>query len=248
MGGAIKSIENRKNRKDTPKENIYVWDLPTRLFHWTLVALVSSAWITSEYFEELGDPRLQWHRWNGFAVFTLLIWRGLWGVWGPPSARFKNFLKGPVTVYQYSKDLLIGNPRQFQGHNPLGALMIVALLVVLTSITFLGLFSSEENDLASGPLAYFVSEKLVKLATKWHGLFFDALLVGLVSIHIAANSLYGIIKKENLVKAMFSGKKPYAEYEDRDFSFQEIDFTKRAIIFFGLSLAIVFFVVCVIGK
>lgn len=249
MGDVIKSIANKTNEGEGQRNPAkVVWDLPTRLFHWILVLLVALAWMTSEYFEELGDPRLQWHRWNGCAVLTVLVWRGLWGIWGPPCARFTNFLKGPQDVYQYIKDLFSGKSRHFLGHNPLGGLMIVALLATVTTICLLGLFSIEENDLAAGPLAHFVSEKLRKLATKWHGLIFDSLLIELISIHIVANSLYGIFKKEPLITAMFTGTKPFGEYEDETVIGPQKDFTRRAIIFLGLAIVNVLMIFLLLGR
>ncbi|MFM7084802.1 MAG: cytochrome b/b6 domain-containing protein [Hyphomicrobium sp.] len=248
MEDVIKSIVEKKNKKNSQQEFIRVWDLPTRLFHWSLVFLVALAWISSEYFEELGDPRLELHRWNGFIVLTVLIWRGLWGIWGPPSARFNNFLKGPKAVSLYIRDLLIGSPRHFLGHNPLGALMIVALLTTVTTISLLGLFAAEENGLAAGPLAHLAAEKGQKLATKWHGLIFNPVLIGLISIHIVANILYTFVKKDSLIMAMLSGKKIKEKYEDQHIVSSQKDYGIRAIFFFGLALTNVVIIFFLMGK
>lgn len=248
MEGVIKSIANRRNKRGEPLISIRVWDLPTRIFHWTLVLLVSFAWISSEYFEELGDPRLQWHRWNGFAILTIMIWRIQWGLWGPPSAQFKYFLKGPKAAFLYTADLICGKERHFLGHNPLGAYMIVSLLIVVIVISVLGLFSSEENDLAAGPLAYLINEKNQKLASKWHGLVFNRVLVLIVGIHITANSLYQIIKKEPLISAMLTGNKPEAIYEDEIILSLQQGLINRALLFLGFSLTCVMIVVFIVGR
>lgn len=224
---------------------VRVWDLPTRLFHWTLVLFVLFAWISSEYFEELSDPRLQWHRWTGYGILTLLLWRVLWGIWGPPFCQFRNFIKGPKKIFAYTKDLLGGSSRNYLGHNPLGAVMILMMLLCLSIIAILGLFSVEENDLASGPLADLISEEGNKLATKFHRVLFNSLLIGLLILHIFANILYGFIRKDPLLKAMITGNKPKENYKDQAFIIHHRDFRYRAILFLAASLLIVAFVVLI---
>src|SRR5512136_1720920 len=125
------------------------WDLPTRIFHWTLVALIVCAWATFEFSEELDDPRLVWHRWNGLALLSLIVWRVLWGFMGPGNARFTSFVRGPGAALRYARDLLSGTPRHFLGHNPLGSFIILALIGLVAAIGTLGLFALEHNDLAT---------------------------------------------------------------------------------------------------
>lgn len=195
--------------------HVVAWDLPTRLFHWTLVVLVLSAWVSFRYAESVSDYLLKWHRWNGLAILTLLVWRLLWGFAGPPTARFSSFVKRPASALGYARDLLAGRSRRFLGHNPLGAWMVLALLAALLVQAGLGLFTVEHNDLTAGPLYRLVSEDATKFASRWHHRIFDWVLLPLIVIHIAANVLYGLLKHEPLIPAMITGRKPAADYEDR---------------------------------
>ena len=123
-----------------------IWDLPIRLFHWVLVGLIAFSWWSAEYhYDDL-------HIWSGIAVLTLLIFRFLWGVFGSSTARFASFVRGPRAVFGY----LRGQWRGI-GHNPLGALSVIALLGLVTVQTVLGLIASDEDGLmqvvqcAAGP-------------------------------------------------------------------------------------------------
>lgn len=219
---------------------VTAWDLPTRVFHWALVALIASAWFSFEFSEELGDPRLVWHRWNGLAILTLMVWRLLWGIIGPRNERFTSFVRGPRAAISYARDLLANRPRHFLGHNPLGALLIVALLSVVTGIATLGLFALEHNDNAVGPLYKYAGEAWAKVFTKWHRLLFEPVLVILIAIHILANVFYAVVKKEPLITAMVTGRKPAGTYED---AFQAKPLERpvlRALLLAALAATIVF--------
>jgi cytochrome b len=110
--------------------------------------------------------------------------------------------------------LVFGGTERYLGHNPLGAYMVIALLgMVLLQASF-GLFAVDDNDLTGGPLYRLVSEDTNKWATSWHGWLFDMVLLPLVAVHVSANVLYGVVKKESLVKAMLTGEKPAADYAD----------------------------------
>lgn len=191
-----------------------VWDLPTRLFHWALVLLVASAWASSHYAAELKDVTLRWHRWNGYALLVLLTWRLIWGVVGSPASRFSSFVASPAAALRYGLDVARGNARRFLGHNPLGAWMVVALILAVLGQAVLGLFTVEHDDLANGPLARLVDESLWKPIRRWHHFIFDRLILPLAALHIAANLFYGLVKREPLVRAMVTGVKPAGDYED----------------------------------
>lgn len=199
---------------DITRPMVPAWDLPTRVFHWTLVILIACAWLTFEFSEELDDPRLVWHRWNGLALLTLIVWRILWGFAGPPNVRFSSFVRGPAASLQYARDLATGTPRRFLGHNPAGGLVVVVLIALVTTIGTLGLFALEHNDLATGPLYKYAGEAWAKVFTSWHRFLFEPVLLIVIAIHIAANILYGVVKKEPLIPAMITGQKPAAAYED----------------------------------
>ena len=193
---------------------VRAWDLPTRVFHWSLVVLMAAGWASAEFAEQLGDVTLKAHRWTGYAILVLLVWRLIWGFTGSPTSRFSSFVVGPGAVLRYGLDLLRGRSRYFLGHNPLGALMVLALIGIVLTQTVLGLFTVEHNDLANGPLANLVDERLWKPIRLWHHWIFNRLILPLAALHILANILYGVVKKDPLIPAMITGRKPAADYED----------------------------------
>lgn len=193
---------------------VRAWDLPTRLFHWTLVVLIVSAWVSYEYAEALGDVDLVWHRWNGLAALTLIVWRVLWGGAGSSTARFTTFVRAPSATLSYARALIGGCLPRYLGHNPLGAYMVLALLAAVAVQGSLGLFAVDDNDLTGGPLHRLVSEATNKWATRWHAWSFYYVIVTLVAIHVTANALYGLVKQEPLIRAMITGEKPAGAYED----------------------------------
>lgn len=194
-------------------DRVRAWDLPTRLFHWLLVIVIASAWISYEYSEALGDNTMQWHRYNGYAAMILIVWRLLWGVFGSSTARFRNFVTWPWRAAGYGIDLVRGRDRHYLGHNPLGTYMILALLTAVFVQTTLGMFATEHNYLTWGPLATLISDETTKQVTHWHHAFFNVLLV-LIVLHVIANLLYAFVKRDPLIKAMVTGTKPAADYED----------------------------------
>ena len=175
------------------RNRVEIWDLPIRLFHWTLAALIGFSWWSAK------NDHQDWHIWSGFGILTLLIFRLLWGLVGSSTARFSSFVRGPTSVFNY----LRGNWRGI-GHTPLGALSILALLGAIGVQVGLGLFSSDEDGLYAGPLVNFVSidrsEKLADL----HKDFFNVLLA-LVVLHIAAILFYRL-RGKHLVKPMITGR------------------------------------------
>lgn len=195
-------------------DSVRAWDLPTRVFHWTLLVLVVSAWTSYEFAERIGDETLIWHRANGLAILTLVVWRLLWGLVGSSTARFANFVRPPGAAVRYAKGLLTGGGPRYLGHNPLGALMVLAFLAALAVMGSLGLFATDDNDLVGGPLYRLVSEAGNVRATRLHGFVFNFVLLPLAAIHIAAVLIYTLVKKEPLVQAMVRGEKPAAPYTD----------------------------------
>lgn len=193
---------------------VIAWDLPTRLFHWTLVALVAGSWASFEFAERIGDHQLRMHRMCGVAVIVLLLWRLLWGLFGSRTARFQSFIGGPARAAGYARDLMTGRPRHFLGHNPLGAYLIVTLLGLVLAQSLLGLFTVEHNDITNGPLYRLVAEDAMKAMSRLHRIGFDLVLVPLIALHVAANILYGAVKGEPLIRAMVTGRKPSIAYED----------------------------------
>ncbi len=179
---------------------VRVWDVPTRLVHWLMVACVAVSWWTGD------TGRLEWHRWSGYALLALVAFRVYWGFFGSSTARFRQFVRGPRAVANY----LRGAWQAVPGHNPLGALSVLALLLVLAAQVLLGLFAVDVDGIESGPLSEYVSFEAGRLAAKWHGRVFDVLL-WLIALHIAAIVYYGFVKKQRLLAAMFHGKRAFPE-------------------------------------
>ncbi len=152
-----------------------VWDLPTRLVHWLMVLGVALSWWTGE------TGRLEWHRWSGYGLLGLVAFRIYWGFFGSSTARFRQFLRGPRTVVGYLRGAWPPAP----GHNPLGALSVLALLALLAAQIVLGLFAVDVDGIESGPLSLYVSFDAGRSAAKWHGAIFNALL-WLIALHIVA--------------------------------------------------------------
>ena len=209
--------------------SVHAWDLPTRAFHWTLVLLVVSAWLSYEFAEDLGDETLVWHRAGGLAVLILIVWRVLWGIWGPPTARFAEFVRTPAVIFAYVRTLLAGRAARYLGHNPLGALMVLALLATVAVQAGFGLFATDDNDLVGGPLYRLVDEAQNVRAARLHGFVFNYVLLPLVLLHIAVNALYTLLKKEPLIQAMVTGRKPDAAYADAAETFSPAHTTARAL-------------------
>jgi cytochrome b len=200
--------------RDRGTEKVRAWDLPTRLFHWLLAALVLLSWASWRYSEALDDPTLSIHRWNGHAVLVLVVWRVLWGFVGSSTSRFSAWLWWPWTAAAYAFHILRGRTPLYLTHNPLGAYMILALLAAVAAQAVSGLLAVEHNDLTAGPLYRLASEETQKAVTTWHTSFFYWWVFLLVPIHVVANFWYGLAKKEPLITAMVTGRKPVADYLD----------------------------------
>lgn len=177
-----------------PADKAYVWDLPLRLFHWLLVGCVIGAFVTAK----IGGNAMVWHGRLGLAILGLLVFRIVWGLVGSSYARFAQFVRGPAAILAYLK-----GEWQGQGHNPFGALSVLALLGVLSLQAATGLFAND--DIAfEGYLYALVGSELSGQITGTHHLLEKALML-LVALHIGAIVFYARVKKHNLVKPMLSG-------------------------------------------
>ena len=171
-----------------------VWDWPLRLFHWLLVLAVVGAYITGE----LGGSLTDWHSRLGALTLGLLIFRIFWGFLGTYYARFVHFFPTPGGLITYFK-----GDWQGVGHNPVGALSIFALLLVLAALIVTGVFAND--DIAfEGPLFHLIDKSLSDRISGWHEWLVDGLL-GLVGLHVTAVFYYLLIKKNNLIRPMLTG-------------------------------------------
>lgn len=175
---------------------IRIWDAPTRLFHWALVALLGFSWWSAEVHE------MEWHRWSGLTVLALVAFRLVWGLVGGSTARFASFLRGPGAVLGYirSRGAWTGT-----GHNPLGGWSVVALLLVLVGQVSAGLFAVDVDGIESGPLSYLVDFEQGRAAAELHETVFN-LLLALAVLHVLAVLFYLVVRKRNLISPMVTGK------------------------------------------
>ena len=206
-----------------------VWDLPTRLFHWTLAALVIFSVVTIK----LGGNWMEWHFRSGYAILTLLLFRLVWGFAGSRYARFASFVRGPRAVADY----LRGRLSHGAGHNPLGALSVLAMLALLLSQTGTGLFAND-GSYTEGPLTKFISGSLSNLLTSVHKAS-EYALYGLVGLHVAAIVYYAVARRERLVPAMVTGNQPVDAPAARD----DLMLRLRALLLLALCAGVVAFVV-----
>lgn len=191
---------------DTDTKQVRIWDAPTRLFHWLLALLILAQYLTGEF--DLVDMR--WHFWGGYATLALILFRLLWGLFGSQTSRFGEFVRGPSAVTAYIRNRFSSGEKVSVGHNPLGGWSVIALLVVVAAQAVTGLFSSNDEDDA-GVLAAHVSGHTVKLLTHWHHLIQNLLLV-LIAIHVAAVLLYLLLRHDNLIAPMLSGRRRLASH------------------------------------
>lgn len=178
---------------------VAVWDLPTRLFHWSLAVLVAVAVLSAKL------DFLSLHMFVGETILALVLFRLVWGVVGSQTARFTDFVKGPRAILGYLAQSRRGGAPVSLGHNPLGGLMVVALLLVLLVQAGSGLFTSDDI-LVDGPLVPLVSGGTVALLGTLHRLLSDGILI-LVGLHIVAVLAYLLVRKDNLIRPMITGRK-----------------------------------------
>lgn len=176
-------------------KSIRVWDLPTRLFHWGLAITVIGSFVSVK----IGGNAMEWHARFGYCALVLLGFRWCWGFLGSRYARFAQFIKGPKAVVAEMRGTRPTTP----GHNPLGAISVMVLLVVFTLQATLGLMTTDEIAF-DGPLVKHVSSEIVGLASRLHQQL-EWVLIGLVVLHVAAIVFHARARRHNLVPAMIHG-------------------------------------------
>jgi cytochrome b len=179
-----------------------VWDLPVRVMHWGLVLAVGGAWLT----RELEGDWFAWHVRCGYAVLLLAATRIVWGFVGTRHARFGDFVRGPRAILRYLRGGAGEDGRRIAGHNPLGALMVLAMLAMLLAQAALGLFANDQV-MSTGPLFGYVSAETSDRLTSLHKQLFDV-IVAAIAVHVAAALFYLWLRRENLILPMITGRKP----------------------------------------
>jgi cytochrome b len=174
---------------------IRLWDLPTRLFHWLFAVVVLGAIAT-----DLLD-NITWHSYCGYTALILVVFRIIWGFVGPHHARFSSFVPSLSGLKAFLKDQTVSP----LGHNPLGALSVIAMLLIVLVQATSGLFTDDEISF-QGPLSKFLSEDMVKFMNQIHSTN-HVLVYGIVALHLIAIFYYQRIKKNNLIGPMVYGDK-----------------------------------------
>jgi cytochrome b len=200
-------------------QTVKVWDLPVRIFHWSLVITFAIAYLSGEDGENL-------HEIAGYLVLGLVLFRIVWGFIGTRHSRFSDFIYGPAAIVDYLRGMLAGNPKHYLGHNPAGGLMVIALLLSLLAVSWTGLevlAQDGEGPLAGNGLAVVASAQAdddehegrsdngargdgEEFWEELHELTANFTLL-LVFVHIAAVIFSSVVHRENLVRAMVTGRK-----------------------------------------
>jgi cytochrome b len=196
------SVE-RQGSEATRPDLVPVWDMPVRVFHWSIVCLVALSWVSAE------NGYMKLHLWSGLGLLTLLLFRIAWGFIGSTTARFSDFAHGPGQALAYLRALRRGERQAHAGHNPAGGWMVMVLLAVLLLQAGIGLFANDGVHF-NGPLAARISSGLSDRLTSLHGTLFNFILL-LLWMHIVAVLFYRFVRGDNLIAAMISGKKPRPE-------------------------------------
>ena len=174
---------------------VRIWDFPTRLFHWALAVCVIGAYVSVK----LGGLYMDWHLRFGLATLGLIVFRVLWGLVGPRYARFATFVRGPGTIKRYLQGAVTS-----AGHNPLGALSVIAMLALLGFQATSGLFISDDI-MTQGPLYGRFDESLSSWFGAWHHRN-EWIIVGLIALHLVAIAWYTVVRRQRLVGPMITGK------------------------------------------
>ena len=149
---------------------------------------------------------IEWHFYLGYLTLGLMVFRYLWGFIGPAPIRYRALLPTPAMLFGYLRHVGQRKPSGTAGHNPLGSLSVILMLLAITAQALTGLFIESDDFFESGPLAGYVTEAMVSRLTWWHHLNADFILI-LVVLHVSAILFYLIWKRENLITAMISGWK-----------------------------------------
>lgn len=220
----------------TGDRRIRVWDVPVRVFHWTLVLLIIASVATGK----AKGNWMTWHVYSGYGILALILFRLAWGIVGSTYARFSDFLYGPGKVIEYALGLVRLRPPSYVGHNPLGGWMVLFLIVCVAVQAGTGLFAND--DIATdGPLVKWISKDMSDWLTRIHHINFNILL-GLVALHVAAALFYLFVKKENLIVPMFTGTKTVGSDEGHGARFASV---WLAAVILAIAAAVVWIVVTV---
>jgi cytochrome b len=213
------------------RQSWVIWDLPVRLFHWLVVLLFIASWVTHEL------DLMSWHKLSGYSLLVCVLFRMVWGLIGSTTARFSSFVRGPKAVAAYLTSARAKHARV--GHNPLGGWSVVVMLALLLLQCVLGLLTVDEFGVEAGPLASHVTFEVGRQIAGWHKAVFNVLLV-VIAMHIAAVIFYLLVRRQNLVGPMISGRRRLSVPPDHELIVQS---QARAALVFGVVVLFVYFLV-----
>lgn len=183
-----------------PLQKTYVWDPVVRVLHWSLVIAFATSWALGKF----GPNIMTLHFYSGYTLAGLVALRVIWGFVGYRTARFAHFVKGPKQIVAYARTLPTRSPSHSYGHNAVGAVFVVGVLIVLVLQITSGLLADPEDYINTGPLAKYVSIEVARKALSLHEPL-SAILLLMVLGHIGAIFWYKKRKGENLIKPMITG-------------------------------------------
>lgn len=182
-----------------PPAGIRIWDLPVRVFHWSLAALLVFSFVTGK----AGGFWLTWHMRSGYAILALLFFRLAWGFVGSDNARFAQFVRGPRAALEHARLVISRRVPELTGHNPLGGWMVLAMLALVALQAFTGLFADDEIA-TQGPLAAKASNAWVARMTAIHTVN-EWLIVAAVVVHVGVVAYYQWGLRSDIVGPMWHG-------------------------------------------
>ncbi len=179
-----------------------IWDLPLRIFHWLLVVCIAGAWYTSKQDNDMIDLHLIF----GYVTLGLIVFRILWGFIGTTHSRFSQFVPTPSKLIKYIKTFNTNdNTQHHAGHNPMGSLMVLFMLVIILLQALSGLVMNDDI-FTTGPYNGALDESIEAILVFIHRNSFNV-IIGAIVMHLLAIAFYKISKKQSLVKPMITGKK-----------------------------------------
>ena len=187
-----------------------IWDLPLRIFHRLFALTIAGSWYTSEHSSDF----IEYHMLLGYFALGLLVFRISWGLVGPKHARFSQFIPSFKTLINYLTCIKQNKKHYSPGHNPLGALMVILMIVLISLQAVSGLFINDDV-FSSGPYYGSIAPEIEKIMSFLHHNLFDIMIVSII-LHLSAITYYWKIKKENLILPMITGKKNVNEINESD--------------------------------
>lgn len=180
-----------------------IWDPVSRLWHWVFALAVVGNWLLGRF---MTFDTILWHFWGGFFILALLAFRLVWGVVGPQPVRFAHFFPTPAAVLRQLRSFFSRQPSAARGHNPLGALSVYAMLLVVLAQAVSGLFIESDDFFEAAPLHGAVSRDVARFMSVWHHRL-PVLILILVVLHVVVVFYYLLWKRENLIRSMIDGWK-----------------------------------------